>query len=247
MGIAFVLDAVRRHNPATPVLVITTDKCYENRERDYSYSEEDHLGGFDVYSASKAGAEIVSASYRRAFSLAVATARAGNVIGGGDFADDRIIPDCVRALTKGRALVLRNPGSVRPWQHVLEPLAGYLELGRRLLDPKLRDAANDAWNFGPERADAVPVQQLVEHFLKAWGEGRWEQAGDAGPHEAKLLMLNSAKAKTRLGWTPRWNVAQAATASAQWYKEFLRLGQKPGSMAALTLLQAKNYSEGRHD
>ena len=165
MGTAYVLDAVRRQKTHTPVLVITTDKCYENREKDYSYREEDPLGGYDVYSASKAGAEIVASSYRRAFHLPVATARAGNVIGGGDFADDRIIPDCVRALTKGRAPVLRNPASVRPWQHVLEPLAGYLELGRRLLDPALRAEASDAWNFGPERADAASVQELVSHFL----------------------------------------------------------------------------------
>jgi CDP-glucose 4,6-dehydratase len=234
MGTVNVLDAARKQGKPCAVVVVTTDKCYENREWIHSYREEDPMGGYDPYSASKGCAELVVNAYRRSFfttksPVAVASARAGNVIGGGDWAVDRIVPDCVRSLAKRDAIPVRNPHATRPWQHVLEPLSGYLLLGTRLLKniesaPEVRQAAENAcvesgFNFGPSLDSNQPVGQLVEEILRHW-PGRWENQwrGDA-PHEASLLNLATDKAHHFLGWHPRWNFAQAVEKTISWYRQ----------------------------
>ena len=192
-----------------------------NAEDGRPFVEDDPLGGRDPYSASKGCAELVTAAYAASFfsdrDVAVASARAGNVIGGGDWAADRIVPDCVRALTAGEPVDVRNPAAVRPWQHVLEPLAGYLRLAGRMLDDGA--AFTGAWNFGPAPEDALTVQWVVERFLEEWGRGSWEAAGSATPqpHEAHLLTLDSSKAVGLLGWEPRWDAREAVRRTAAWY------------------------------
>jgi len=229
MGTVGVLDAVRSVARPCAVVVITSDKCYENREHVWGYRETDPLGGYDPYSASKGAVEIVTAAYRRSFfppdrlaqhGVKVATARAGNVIGGGDWAKDRIIPDVVRHLEAGQPVHVRSPGAVRPWQHVLEPLSGYLTLAARMLgsnDPRWCDA----WNFGPLPGDEIPVGRLVELFIAAWGAGQWKDMSDASqPHEARVLRLSIEKSLYQLGWRPRWNVAEALRRTADWHRRF---------------------------
>lgn len=221
MGTVHLLEAVRACDSVRAVVSVTSDKCYENREWEYSYRENDAMGGFDPYSSSKGCAEIVTTAYRRSFfsapgSARIASARAGNVVGGGDWARDRIVPDCIRALGRGEAVVLRNPDAVRPWQHVLEPLAGYLTLAASLLED---GAAVGAWNFGPDPDGGVPVRDVVEKLLAAWGSGSWEldPAAASQPHEAKLLRLDSTKARTQLGWRPVWDIAETLSKTAAWY------------------------------
>lgn len=219
MGTAHLLEALRGTDRRMSVVIVTTDKVYENREWLHAYREPDRLGGHDPYSASKAGCELVVASYRKSFfagtPVHVATARAGNVIGGGDWAENRIIPDLVRALARGQTLEMRNPDAVRPWQHVLDPLAGYLRLAERLWD----DASlSDAFNFGPDTTDQRPVRSLVETALQRW-PGAWRDASDAAaPHEAGRLMLATDAARARLGWAPRWAFADAVTHTVDWYR-----------------------------
>lgn len=221
MGTAHVLEAARKAGSVRAVVVVTTDKCYENHEWVYPYRETDTLGGFDPYSNSKACAELLVSAYRSSFfqseGIAVATARAGNVIGGGDWAMGRLIPDCVRAFQSGKALRLRYPQAVRPWQHVLEPLSGYLLLAERLLGD---DAAAfcEAWNFGPSVADSRAVGEVARLAAEIWG-GIVEIV-DVAPahHEAGLLQLDSSKARSRLPWQPRWSVEQAIRYSLQWYQ-----------------------------
>jgi len=223
MGTVNVFEAVRSSTSVRVVVNVTSDKCYENSGGAVAFREGDRLGGHDPYSASKACAEVVSAAYRRSFfgaggRVRVATARAGNVIGGGDWADDRLVPDCVRAIVAGREVVLRRPAAVRPWQHVLEPLAGYLWLGARLL---LDGEAHDgAWNFGPGADAAVPVAAVVEAFLAAYGAGSWrpDAAAEEQPHEAAELLLDGAKARSELGLRPVWSVATAIARTAAWYR-----------------------------
>ncbi|HEY4208933.1 MAG TPA: CDP-glucose 4,6-dehydratase [Puia sp.] len=227
LGTAYVLDAVIRLGNPCKVVLITTDKVYENKEWHYPYRERDRLGGYDPYSASKAAAEVVISSYRSSFfhpkdlgrhQKAVASARAGNVIGGGDWAKDRIIPDIVRALSRNEPVILRNPRSVRPWQHVLEPLAGYLSLGARLAEDPVKYA--DAWNFGPYQEDSIPVEELASIALSIWGSGSVEkpQIKDQ-PHEAGLLRLDIGKTTAELGWKPKMNAREAIEMTIQWYKE----------------------------
>jgi CDP-glucose 4,6-dehydratase len=221
MGTVNVLQAARACAAVQAVVVVTTDKCYRNTEDGRPFVEDDPLGGRDPYSASKGCAELVTAAYAASFfaerDVAVASARAGNVIGGGDWAADRIVPDCVRALEAGRAIDVRNPSAVRPWQHVLEPLAGYLQLATRMLDGG--GAFAGAWNFGPAPEDALTVQWVVDRFLEEWGRGSWEtaQAATPQPHEAHLLTLDSSKAVARLGWAPRWDAGEAVRRTAAWY------------------------------
>ena len=225
MGLVNVLDAARASKEVKVVQVITSDKCYENNETGRAYAEGDPLGGHDPYSASKACAEIVAASYRDSFfqtGASLATARAGNVIGGGDWARDRIVPDCARALAAGKPVVVRNPASVRPWQHVLEPLSGYLALACAQLAQPRRFA--QAWNFGPDDAGNVTVEVLVEAAVKEWGSGRWEKAGGEGAREARLLRLDPSKARRELSWAPRWDVPRAVRETMRWYKA----AQAPG-------------------
>lgn len=228
MGTLALLDAVRRNAHPCVMVVVSTDKCYENREWAYGYREVDRLGGHDPYSASKAAMEIAVASYRLAYfpparigehGVRLATVRAGNVIGGGDWASDRILPDAVRALARGETLRVRNPRAVRPWQHVLEPLAGYLWLAARLAAEG--EPYTSAWNFGPAATDAYTVAELADAIVRAWGGGDWQPVDDAGaPHEASLLMLAIDKARLHLGWQPVWNFHAAVARTVGWYRAF---------------------------
>ncbi len=223
-GTAHVLDALRGYRRPCAAVLITTDKCYENREWVYGYREDDPLGGYDPYSASKAAAEIVIASYRRSFfsghPVKIASARAGNVIGGGDWAVDRIVPDCIRALQKRRPIPVRNPVATRPWQHVLEPLSGYLWLAAKLSQPStLNPQLASAFNFGPGHESNRTVADLVEEVLKHW-PGRWQDKSDPrAVHEAGLLQLATDKAHALLGWAPVWNFTAAVEQTVAWYRE----------------------------
>jgi len=220
MGTANVLDALRGLKEVRATVIVTTDKVYRNEGQARPFSEDDALGGHDPYSASKAASEIVIASYRDAFlsaqGVAVASARAGNVIGGGDWSADRLIPDAVRAWAAGESLEVRRPQAVRPWQHVLEPLAGYLTLARKLWD---QPVLAGAYNFGPEINEAVPVRDVVELARQAYGEGEVRYAeAEEGPHEAEWLALDIAKAKAALGVTPMLTLVQAITRTMAWYR-----------------------------
>ncbi|OWA36241.1 CDP-glucose 4,6-dehydratase [Saccharibacillus sp. O16] len=217
MGTVNLFEAVRQCSSVKAVVNVTTDKCYENKEWAWGYRENESLGGYDPYSSSKACSELVTASYRNSFFqnpnpddsfTAVATARAGNVIGGGDWSADRLIPDCIRALSEGQKVPVRSPHSIRPWQHVLEPLSGYLLLAQRLYENKQEFA--QAWNFGPNDSDAKPVQWIVETLCKKWSDqAGYEILNAEQPHEAKYLKLDCSKAKTELNWTPKWNLEYA--------------------------------------
>ena len=246
MGTAHVLEALRSLEKPCAAVIVTTDKCYENRERDYAYAEDDHLGGHDPYSSSKGAAEIVTSAYRRSFfgksPVRIASARAGNVIGGGDWARDRIVPDCIRALQRGAAIPVRNPAATRPWQHVLEPLSGYLWLATTLAQPSLVNAeAKDvlaAFNFGPDQEANRNVGELVGEILKSW-PGNWDDKSDPHAlHEAKLLMLSTAKAKKILHWQPTWKFETAIARTVEWYR-----GTHKNSAAAaeLTRQQISEY------
>ncbi len=226
-----LLEAVR-HTPSVKALVyITSDKCYLNKEWVWGYRETDELGGHDPYSASKAAAELIFAAYRASYfdarqGFGLATARAGNVIGGGDWARDRIIPDCIRALEAGRPVPVRNPHATRPWQHVLEPLSGYLSLASRLLErPK---EFGGAWNFGPPVGSVRTVGELVKAAVSHWGHGSFEIAAEAGaPHEARLLQLNTDRAAVDLGWAPRWSVDETIANTIGWYREVVAESAHP--------------------
>jgi CDP-glucose 4,6-dehydratase len=250
VGTANLLEAIRLESLRTTVVIATSDKCYENREWVHGYREIDPMGGHDVYSMSKGAAELVTASWRRSFfnplkfaehGVAVATARAGNVIGGGDWAMDRIVPDCVIALTQKLPISVRNPNAVRPWQHVLEPLGGYLVLGARLAkDPKI---FGEAFNFGPRPDDAKPVKALVETLIRYWGDGVREDNRDPdAPHEAGLLRLSIDKAYSLLGWAPRWSFDVAIAHTASWYRLQLE-GLGVERMRGATLDQIHDYTE----
>lgn len=230
MGTASVLDAVREARHACAVVCITTDKCYENREQVWGYRECDPMGGYDPYSASKGAAELLIASYRSSFfnpgrlaehGVQLASARAGNVIGGGDWAKDRIVTDMVAALAAGRPVAVRNPHAIRPWQHVLEPLSGYLTLAAAMLErPDAKWAS--AWNFGPLPGTELPVGKLADAFIGAWGSGAWEDQSVPGqPHEASVLRLSIDKAGLELGWRPRWACDEMVARTARWYRRVL--------------------------
>ena len=220
IGTLNVLEAARRASTIKAIVNVTTDKCYENREWLWPYRENDHLGGHDPYSASKACAEIVATAYRKSFlaevGIHIASARAGNVIGGGDWATDRLIPDFLRAIDRGETLIIRSPRAVRPWQHVLEPLSGYLLLAERLY-VEGEDFA-EAWNFGPNDVDAKPVSWIVERLCAQIPGSKWQTETAKQPHEAGLLKLDSSKAKTRLGWTPRWTLETALSRAVEWHQ-----------------------------
>jgi CDP-glucose 4,6-dehydratase len=224
MGTANILEAVRRTHSVAAAVVVTTDKCYENREWNWGYRENDPLGGHDPYSASKAAAEIVTAAYRSSFfgavtAPAIATVRAGNVIGGGDWSQDRLVPDMVRAFRECQPVLIRNPRAIRPWQHVLEPIEGYMYLAERLVEDGAKLAA--AWNFGPELSDAIPVAEMVKAFASLWGDGAsWKIDATPQPHEAGLLRLDCSKAAIELGWVPRLKIGEALQMTTSWYREF---------------------------
>ncbi len=225
-GVVNVLEAIRQTDSVRAAVLITTDKCYENREWLYGYREVDRLGGRDPYSASKAMAELAISAYRRSFfpreafethGVAAASTRAGNVIGGGDWGKDRILTDCVRALMADRTIQVRSPDSVRPWQFVLEPLSGYLWLGALLLKGKCELA--EAWNFGPAERRAVSVREVVDMLIKLWGSGAWTDVGvESAPHEAGLLRLSCEKAANRLGWRPVYQWRKALSETVDWFK-----------------------------
>lgn len=228
MGTVNVLEAARLTGSVRALVNVTSDKCYENREWLWGYRETDHLGGSDPYSASKACSELVTASYLKSYfarasgedttGMAVASARAGNVIGGGDWGADRLIPDCVRAFASGRPLHLRYPRAVRPWQHVLDPLCGYLLLGAKLLG----GAADfgGAWNFGPAEAELWPVERVVSRVFELLGSGEYTVDAGPKPHEAGLLKLDCSKARALLGWRPRLSTAEALAQTATWYERY---------------------------
>jgi CDP-glucose 4,6-dehydratase len=241
MGTVHVLEASRHVPGVRSVVCVTTDKCYENREWVWPYRECDPMGGHDPYSSSKGAAELAISAYRRSYpnGPAIASVRAGNVIGGGDWAEDRLVPDIIRALLNGQRPAIRNPESVRPWQHVLDALSGYMMLAEGLLDDQ-RELAS-AWNFGPDASDAKPVRWIVERMLSEWGASGWDQPDAAQPHEANLLKLDCSKAHSELGWTPTLNLNQALTKVIQWHS-----GLKNGADArALTADQIKTYCEER--
>lgn len=223
IGTVNVLEAVRQIEWIKSVVIITTDKVYENKEWDWAYRETERLGGFDPYSNSKACAELAVSAYRNSFfadtETLIATARAGNVIGGGDWSEDRLLPDVFRSLIFGKPLEIRNPNSIRPWQHTLEPLAGYLSLAEKLYNGEREFA--DAWNFGPSEEDSKSVGSILKEIKRIWNQPvNWEIADGNQPHEAKLLKLDSAKAKNRLGWRPKLSLAEALEMTVEWYRSF---------------------------
>jgi CDP-glucose 4,6-dehydratase len=250
MGTAHVLDIVRRVPSIRALVIITSDKCYENREWLRGYREEDRLGGFDPYSNSKACAELVTESFRNSYfppsrfaehKVAVASARAGNVIGGGDWAEDRLIPDLVRGFLSGNPVAIRNPGAIRPWQHVLEPLAGYISLAEHLLHDGGRFAS--AWNFGPAEEDAWTVSRIADVLAGMWGnDAKWIHDGSENPHEAAYLKLDASKARAMLGWRPVLPIEQALRWVADWVISW-RYGE---NMQAFSLRQISEYQARLH-
>ena len=224
MGTVHVLEAVRRAPSVRACVVVTTDKCYENREWAWGYREDEAMGGYDPYSNSKGCVELVVSAYRRSFlaaqGIALASGRAGNVIGGGDWATDRLIPDILRAIESNEPVMIRNPLAIRPWQHVLEPLSGYLVLAEALW--RTPADATEAWNFGPRDDDARTVQWIVERMCEAWGAGAtWTRDESIQPHEAHYLKLDISKARAGLHWQPRWTLAETLDSIVAWHRAWL--------------------------
>ncbi|NNJ11076.1 CDP-glucose 4,6-dehydratase [Chloroflexales bacterium ZM16-3] len=229
MGTANLLDAVRRTPGVRAVVIVTSDKCYANREQIWGYREDDPMGGHDPYSSSKGCAELVTAAFRDSYfppgryaehGVALASARAGNVIGGGDWSADRLVPDILRAFGEGQPVQIRSPRAVRPWQHVIEPLGGYLHLAERLYTGGVAFA--EGWNFGPQPEDARPVAWVLDYMVRAWGaRASWAHDGGQHPHEAGLLTLDCTKAHSQLGWTPRLRLGEALDWTITWYREYL--------------------------
>lgn len=247
MGTVNLLETVRGTDSVKAVVNVTSDKCYENREWAWGYRENEAMGGYDPYSNSKGCAELVTAAYRNSYfnadkynkhGVALASARAGNVIGGGDWAEDRLIPDIMRAIAQGSPVNIRNPHAIRPWQHVLEPLSGYLLLAQKLYEEGACYA--EGWNFGPNDDDAKSVQWIVEKLTQAWGEGAsWTLEEGDHPHEAHYLKLDCSKAKARLNWMPKWHLDEALGKIIDWQKQY----QQGADMKTVTLEQIDHYSK----
>jgi CDP-glucose 4,6-dehydratase len=245
MGTVHLLEAVRKCQDVRAVVNVTSDKCYDIKEIDHSFLEKEPLGGYDPYSSSKACSELVTAAWRSSYfnhenyplhGVAIATARAGNVIGGGDWAKDRLIPDCIRALQAGEPIRIRNPHAIRPWQHVLEPLSGYLTLAQRLCECGCDYSGS--WNFGPADDDARPVEWVVRRLCEKWDDNaRYDFDAGEHPHEARYLRLDITKARTRLGWFPRWNLEQALDVTLEW----VHVWQAGGNLATQSLSQIERY------
>ena len=245
MGLIHVLEAVRATPGVRSVVNVTSDKCYENKEWPWGYRENEAMGGYDPYSNSKGCAELVTAGYRNSYfnpqkyaehGIAIASARAGNVIGGGDWAQDRLIPDMLRAIARGEPVLIRNPDAVRPWQHVLEPLSGYLTLAEALLTHG--PSFGEGWNFGPHDIDAKPVAWIIEQMTQAWGQGAaWQLDGDSHPHEATYLKLDCSKSRAALAWQPRWNIGQTIEKIVEWHKAC----SQDADMRLMTLGQINQY------
>ncbi len=247
IGTVNLFEAVRRCKTVKVVINVTTDKCYENREWCWGYRENDPLGGYDPYSNSKACSELITSSYRNSFfnprtynihGVAIASVRAGNVIGGGDWAADRLIPDCIRAILKGDKINIRNPHSIRPWQHVLESLGGYLLLVQKMYNDG--PIHSEGWNFGPDDSDAKPVEWLVKKICEKWGNNAsYEIDKGVHPYEANYLKLDWSKAKSRLGWYPRWNLEKAIDKVIEWTRAY----KENSNLRQICLKQIKEYSE----
>ena len=227
LGTMNLLECIRYSDTVKTAVIVTSDKCYENKEQIWGYRETDTVGGYDPYSSSKACTEILVSSYRQSYfttcdfeKKSIASVRAGNVIGGGDWSLDRIVPDCIRALMCEKIIELRNPRAIRPWQHVLEPLYGYLLLGAKMREDVHKYC--EAWNFGPKQSANISVKALVEGIVTAWGEGKWQDvSSDKAPHEACFLNLDCTKAKMFLGWEPKLSLEEALAYTIYWYKNFL--------------------------
>lgn len=249
MGTVNLFEAVRKTGSVRVVVNVTSDKCYENREWLYGYRETDPMGGYDPYSSSKGCAELVTSAYRRSFfnhegaganKVSLSSARAGNVIGGGDWGKDRLIPDCVRAVSEGKEVMVRNPKAIRPWQHVLEPLSGYLTLGALMYEDGR--SFGGGWNFGPYDGEALSVEDVVGLAIKCWGKGGFSIDASSHPHEAALLKLDCSKAKALLKWRPVYDIYRAVEETIRWYKDFYDAGGK-GNMCEMTIDQIKGYIE----
>lgn len=244
MGTVNLFEAVRTCSSVRSIVCVTSDKCYDNKEWLWGYRENEALGGYDPYSSSKAAAELVTSAYRDSYlrdqGVGVASARAGNVIGGGDWAADRLVPDVLQAFAEGRPAFIRNPDAIRPWQHVLEPLSGYLSLAEHLCEKPSEFAG--AWNFGPYDADAKSVRNVVEKLAAAWGGGaKWHLDIQRQPHEAHHLKLDISKAGAKLNWRPRWTLEHALDQTAYWYRHYA-----PDNQAReLTLVQITAYQSSR--
>jgi CDP-glucose 4,6-dehydratase len=248
MGTVHLLEAVRQTDSVRAVVNVTTDKCYENKEWPWGYRENDPMGGYDPYSSSKGCAELVTAAYRNSYfnlaehsehGVAIATGRAGNVIGGGDWAQDRLIPDMLRAIEAGEPVQIRSPHAIRPWQHVLEPLSGYLNLAEKLYTQG--PAYAEGWNFGPADEDAKPVQWIVEQLTAQWGDGAsWQLDSNPQPHEAHHLKLDCSKARSVLNWHPKWDLTRTLQSIIAWHKA----ARQGANMNAVCLQQITEYSNG---
>jgi len=241
MGTVHILEAARRVGSVRCIVNVTTDKCYENKDWVWGYREDEPMGGFDPYSSSKGCAELVTSAYRRSFyepgKIAIASARAGNVIGGGDWAADRLVPDLLRAFQQSKSAAIRNPHAVRPWQHVLEPLSAYLILAERLWNDGQKIAG--AWNFGPADDDARSVEWIADRLRALWGEGAdWKRDTETHPHEANYLKLDISKAKSRLGWFPKWSLDVTLNNIVHWHKMWMN----SGDMQAFCLKQINEHS-----
>ena len=244
MGTVNVLEAARHTPGVHGVVIVTSDKCYENREVNSGYAESDPMGGHDPYSSSKGCAELVTSAFRHSYfssnaaEVLIASARAGNVIGGGDWSEDRLIPDLLRAFSKNAVALIRNPRAIRPWQHVMEPLCGYIMLAERLLQNDHQFAS--AWNFGPANTNSVPVAQIADQFCKLWGQqAAWQQDANEHPHETHLLALNSDKVRSQLGWQAILPLNAALALIVDWHTAFAR----GDDMRTVSLGQIQNYSE----
>jgi CDP-glucose 4,6-dehydratase len=241
MGTVNILEAVRKTESVKAVVNVTTDKCYENKEWAWGYNEDDAIGGHDPYSNSKGCSELVTAAYRSSYynyegSAKIASARAGNVIGGGDWSEDRLVPDILRAFENNKPVKIRNPSATRPWQHVLEPLSGYLCLAEKLYI--YGDKYAEPWNFGPEESDVKTVEAIIEYLATKWGAGaNWIHDNSKQPHEAKLLKLDISKAKNILKWMPRWDLLSALDSIVEWHRERL----KGSDLKTLTLKQIYKF------
>lgn len=248
MGTVNILEAVRKTQSVKVCINITTDKCYENKEWHYGYKESDRLGGYDPYSSSKACAELVTAAYRQSFfnpaeynkfhHVGLSSVRAGNIIGGGDWREDRLMPDCIKALSQNKTIIIRNPRAIRPWQYILEPLAGYLLLGSLMY----REGAkySGPWNFGPKCKGLRTVEEIVKHVIACWGEGNYKVKRIRDFHETELLKLNVNKAITSLGWKPVYHISEAVERTVSWYKEFYN-GASNKELYELTMREIEEY------
>jgi len=245
MGLVHLLEAVRATPSVKAVVNVTSDKCYENKEWPWGYRENEPMGGYDPYSNSKGCAELITACYRNTYfnsekydehGIAIASARAGNVIGGGDWAQDRLIPDMFRAISKGESVQIRNPDAIRPWQHVLEPLSGYLILAEKLYTNGTAYA--EGWNFGPNDNEAETVGWVIERLVHTWGSGaKWSVDNQQHPHEATQLRLDCSKARSRLSWHPRWGIEQTIDKIVDWHKAY----DQGANMQEITLAQINSY------